>query len=232
MRAKNGCAPVEVVAAEALVRMHGPDGELVPPEVFIPVAEESGMIAPLGTWVLRAACQQLARWRADGWVQGRVCVNVSTRQLQRRDFIDVVEGAIADAGLEPGALELEITEGIFVEEGCGEVLRELRRRGVSLALDDFGTGFSSLSYLKRLPVDVIKIDRAFIREIESGGGAIVTAIIALARELGCRVVAEGVETQGELEFLERFHCDIVQGFHLARPMPVERFRWQGVEPGR
>ena len=188
------------------------------------------MIVPLGTWVLRTACAQLARWRSDGWANGRICVNVSTLQLQRRDFIATVGNAISDAGLEPQAVELEITEGIFVEERSGETIQQLRQMGVSVALDDFGTGFSSLSYLKRVPVDTIKIDRAFIREIESGGGTLVTAIIALARQLGCEVVAEGIETAEELEFVTQHQCDLVQGFHLARPVPEDEFRWQTAEP--
>jgi diguanylate cyclase (GGDEF)-like protein len=220
----------EIVAAEALIRMRGDGGKLVPPGAFIPVAEESGLIVPLGTWVLRTACAQLARWRSDGWANGRICVNVSTLQLQRRDFIATVGNAISDAGLEPQAVELEITEGIFVEERSGETIQQLRQMGVSVALDDFGTGFSSLSYLKRVPVDTIKIDRAFIREIESGGGTLVTAIIALARQLGCEVVAEGIETAEELEFVTQHQCDLVQGFHLARPVPEDEFRWQAAEP--
>ena len=217
----------DVVGAEALVRMQARGGGLVLPDEFIPVAEESGLIVPLGAWVLREACMQFARWRAEGWQCARIAVNVSTVQLRSPDFLDTVDDALAKAGLEPQNLELELTEGVFVEERGREVLRELRSRGVAMAIDDFGTGFSSLSYLNHLPVDVIKIDRSFIREIDAGSGAIVGAIIALARGLGCTVVAEGVETEAEVAFLTRHGCDVLQGFYFGHPVSAERLAWRG-----
>jgi len=216
-----------VVGAEALVRLPDPAGGLISPGAFIPVAEESGLIVPLGAWVLRGACQQFAHWRGEGWEAGRISVNVSNIQLRSLDFLNTVDRALADAGLEPQDLELELTEGVFVEERGREVLRELRARGIVIAIDDFGTGFSSLSYLNDLPVDVLKIDRAFVSEIDSGGGAIVGDIIALARELGCTVVAEGVETEAEVDFLKQHGCDVLQGFLFSRPVGVEEFVWRG-----
>jgi diguanylate cyclase (GGDEF)-like protein len=214
-----------VLGAEALVRMRGPAGELLPPGRFIDVAEESGLITPLGDWVLHEACAQFARWRAEGWSDARIAVNVSTVQLRNRDFIASVDRALSDAGLEPEALELELTEGVFIEERGREFLRELRDKGISIAIDDFGTGFSSLSYLTRLRVDVLKIDRAFVKEIDRGGGSIVAAIVAMAHGLGCSVVAEGVETEAELDFLRAHGCDVLQGFHLGRPVSAEDFQW-------
>jgi diguanylate cyclase (GGDEF)-like protein len=214
-----------ILGAEALVRMRGPDGELLPPGRFIDVAEESGLIVPLGDWVLHEACAQFARWRAEGWSDARIAVNVSTVQLRNRSFIASVERALSDAGLEPQSLELELTEGVFIEERGRALLRELRDRGIAIAIDDFGTGFSSLGYLNRLPVDVLKIDRSFIAEIDRGGGGIVAAIVAMAHELGCSVVAEGVETEAELDFLRAHGCDVLQGFHLGRPVEAEQFQW-------
>jgi EAL domain-containing protein (putative c-di-GMP-specific phosphodiesterase class I) len=146
-------------------------------------------------------------------------------QLRSRDFIASVDRALSDAGLEPEALELELTEGVFIEERGREFLRELRDKGISIAIDDFGTGFSSLSYLTRLRVDVLKIDRAFVKEIDRGGGSIVAAIVAMAHGLGCSVVAEGVETEAELDFLRAHGCDVLQGFHLGRPVSAEDFQW-------
>ncbi len=216
----------QVVGAEALVRLQDPAGGLISPGAFIPVAEESGLIVPVGAWVLRGACQQFAQWRSEGWEGGRISVNVSNVQLRSLDFVDTVDRALADAGLEPQDLELELTEGVFVEARGREVLQELRSRGIVIAIDDFGTGFSSLSYLKDLPVDVLKIDRAFVSEIDSGGGAIVGAFIALARELGCSVVAEGVETEAEVEFLKQHGCDVLQGFLFSRPVSAEELDWR------
>jgi EAL domain-containing protein (putative c-di-GMP-specific phosphodiesterase class I) len=217
----------EVVGAEALVRMQDPGGELVPPGEFIPVAEESGLIVPLGAWVLRTACSQLARWHAEGWESGRISVNISAQQLRQRSFLHLVRGALNQAGVDPSFLEVEITESVLLEERGVEVLRELQKMGISIAIDDFGTGFSSLGYLNRVPADVLKIDRCFVSEIAEGGAPIVAAITAMAHELGCSVVAEGVETEREIAFLRAHECDLLQGFHCGRPVPAEAFRWRG-----
>ena len=217
----------KIVGAEALVRMRKPGGGLVPPGEFIPIAEESGLIIPLGAWVLRAACSQLARWRAEGWESGRISVNISAQQLRQKGFLHLVKGALNQADLDPRSLEIEITESVLLEEHGVEVLKELQPLGISIAIDDFGTGFSSLSYLNRTPADVLKIDRSFVSEIEKGGAPIVAAITAMAHELGCSVVAEGVETEQETAFLRSHGCDILQGFHCGRPVPAEAFSWKG-----
>ena len=217
----------EIVGAEALVRMREPGGELVPPGEFIPIAEESGLIITLGAWVLRAACSQLAIWHAAGWESGRISVNISAHQLRQRSFLHVVSGALNQAGVDPRFLEIEITESTLLDERGVKALQELRKMGISIAIDDFGTGFSSLSYLSRTRADVLKIDRSFIGDIDKGGAAIVSAIIAMARELGCSVVAEGVETDQELAFLREHGCDTLQGFRCGHPVPAEDFSWQG-----
>ena len=222
VRAESG----EIVGAEALVRMREPGGELVPPAEFIPIAEESGLIVALGAWVLRSACSQLSSWHAEGWQSGRVSVNISSRQLRERSFLHVVRGALDQAGVDPRSLEIEVTESVLLEELGLRALRELQEMGISIAIDDFGTGFSSLSYLNRMPVSVLKIDRSFIRGIEKGRAAIVAAIIAMAHELDFSVVAEGVETERELEFLREHGCDFLQGFLCGRPVPAGDFRWR------
>jgi diguanylate cyclase (GGDEF)-like protein len=216
----------QIVGAEALLRMWGPDGKLLPPASFIPIAEESSRIVSLGAWALRTACGQLARWQAEGWRAARIAVNVSANQLRRTNFPRIVEGVLSQTQVEPSSLELEVTENVFLEEGGAEALHELRRMGISIAIDDFGTGFASFSCLKRMPADVLKIDRSFIQGIGSGEGAIVAAIIAMAHELGCSVVAEGVETDEELEFLRANGCDVLQGSRCGAPVPPEEFRWR------
>ena len=216
----------EIVGAEALVRMWGPDGKLLPPNAFIPIAEESSRIVSLGAWVLRNACNQFARWQAEGWCPARIAVNISANQLRRTNFLRIVDGVLSQTEVDPRSLELEVTENVFLEEAGAEMLQELRRMGISVSIDDFGTGFSSFSRLSRLPADVLKIDRSFIQGIGRGEGAIVSAIIAMAHELGCSVVAEGVETDEELEFLQANGCDVLQGSHLGWPVPAEEFRWR------
>ena len=216
----------EIVGAEALVRMWGPDGKLLAPSSFIPIAEESSSIVSLGAWVLRTACDQLASWQAEGWCPARIAVNISANQLQRANFLRMVDGVLSQTQVDPRSLELEVTESVFLEESGAEMLQELRRMGISIAIDDFGTGFSSFSCLRRMPADVIKIDRSFIQGIASGEGSIVKAIIAMAHELGCSVVAEGVETDEELEFLRANGCDVLQGTRLGWPVPAEEFRWR------
>ena len=217
----------EIIRAEALVRMREPSGELVPPGEFIPIAEERGLIITLGTWVLRAACHQLAIWHAAGWGSGRISVNISSQELRQSGFLQVVSEALNQAGVEPRFLEIEISESVLLDERGLKALEGLRRMGISIAIDDFGTDSFSLSCLSRTRVDVLKIDRSFIGDIGRGGSAIVSAIIAMARELGCSVVAKGVETDQELDFLREHGCDTLQGFRCGRPVAAEEFSWQG-----
>jgi diguanylate cyclase (GGDEF)-like protein len=216
----------QVSGVEALVRWMHPERGLVPPDEFIPVAEASGQIIELGQQVMGEACRQLVRWRADGLVDDdfSVAVNVSWRQLTRPGFPGDVARILAETGLDPGGLGLEITETIAMEsaEHSGEVLAELAGLGVELLLDDFGTGASSLARLKRLPVDTLKIDRAFVRGVgdrEDEDDAIVAAILAMAEALGLTVVAEGVETEVQLRRLEGLGCQLIQGFLFSRPLP-------------
>src|SRR5207245_6888671 len=188
---------LRAMAAGALVRWEHPDRGLVSPDEFIPMAEESGLILPLGRFGLNEACQQLGRWRASGRPQLRVTVNLSARQFSDPHLLEVVAGALGRAGLPGDALWLEITESVLMEEveATAETLHALKRLGVHLAVDDFGTGYSSLSYLKRFPVDLLKIDRSFIAGLgtDPEDGAIVLAIVSLAQALRLGVVAEGVE---------------------------------------
>jgi diguanylate cyclase (GGDEF)-like protein len=215
----------QVTAAEALVRWDHPERGVVHPAEFIPLAEESGLILPLGRWVLTEACRQLALWRAEGRPELRVTVNLSARQFADPGLIDVVAEALARACLPADALWLEITESVLMEEveATANTLYALKRLGVHLAVDDFGTGYSSLSYLKRFPVDLLKIDRSFIDGLgtDPEDGAIVLAIVSLAQALRLEVVAEGVEHFHQLEALHRLGCDAVQGYLLARPGPPD-----------
>jgi len=219
----------ELVGFEALLRWDHPERGTIPPSTFIPIAEETGLVVPIGKWVLDQACRQLAAWRSAGYEKLRVAVNVSTLQLERRDWVETISAALTSSGLPPSALELELTESVVMKncERAAERLTELRSLGISAAIDDFGTGYSSLKYLQNLPIDTLKIDQSFVRNLdplsngESGNGAIVRAIVTLAQQLGLRVVAEGVETNDELALLRRLGCDLVQGYLFAKPMRVE-----------
>jgi EAL domain-containing protein (putative c-di-GMP-specific phosphodiesterase class I) len=217
----------EVVACEALLRWQHPERGLVPPVEFISVAEDTGMIVPIGAWVLDEACRQLAAWRADEATCGslRMSVNLSARQFGDPGLVGTVAGALARAEIEPGDLWLEITESVLMEEADAtvETLRALKRLGVRIAVDDFGTGYSSLSYLKRFPVDELKIDRSFVDGLghDSEDQAIATAVVGLGRALGLGVLAEGVETQAQLNEVRRLGCNSVQGYFLGRPQAPE-----------
>ena len=216
-----------IVAMEALVRWRHPTRGLVPPAEFIPLAEETGLINRLGDWVLRAACTQLQAWIGQGLPPLRVAVNLSVRQLLQADFAATVQGVLAETGLPPHLLELEITESTLMENAQETLaaLHTLRELGVRLSIDDFGTGYSSLSYLKRFPVDIIKIDRSFVRDIpqDADDAAIVTAILALAHSLRLEVVAEGVETPAQRRFLHALDCDLLQGYLISPPVPAAQF---------
>ena len=210
------------VGVEALLRWHHPTEGLISPARFIPVAEETGIIVEIGDWVLTNACHEMKRWIDAGLKPMRIAVNVSARQLRRRDFTETVASALATSGLPAELLELEITESSVMEnpQEAILILERLGRMGVTLAIDDFGTGYSSLAYLKLFPIDHLKIDRSFVADIETdlNDRAIAFATIALAHTLGLRVIAEGVETEDQLELLRTNGCDEVQGFLLSKPM--------------
>ncbi len=212
---------------EALLRWDHPQLGLVPPARFIPIAEDTGLIIPLGEWVLRTACTELVRLHRAGHSHLRMAVNLSGRQLHHAGLVESITNIIRETGIEPSLLELELTESSIMEDAERTVttLRVLQQMGISLAIDDFGTGYSSLSYLKRFPLTRLKIDRSFIHELpkNSEDAAIVMAIIAMARALRLRVTGEGIETEEQLKFLGQLGCDDMQGFFIARPAPASYF---------
>lgn len=216
------------VAVEALVRWAHPERGLISPARFIPVAEETGLIIPIGDWVLREACRQLAEWKTLGIGPRRVAVNLSAHQLRNPDLVVSVASTMAQYGLSRDELELEITESVAMTdpEAAVEKLRALRDLGVTLAIDDFGTGYSSLAYLKRLPIQVLKLDREFVRDIEvdENDAAISAATLALAHSLGLQVVAEGIETPGQSQFLRQHGCDLLQGYLYGKPCPAAEWK--------
>ena len=218
--------------AEALLRWRTEDGRTIPPDHFIPIAEYSGLIIEIGEWVLRAACAELMRVRAAGHLDFTMSVNVSQVQFRHPSFLDMLSRAIADSGAPPDRIELEITESMAMEEPdlLIERLAQIKRTGVSIAIDDFGTGFSSLSYLQRLQVDRLKIDRAFVTEItgSSRGSSIAEMVIELGRNLGLSIVAEGVEDERQAHILHALGCPLAQGYLFARPMSSEQLiAWLG-----
>jgi diguanylate cyclase (GGDEF)-like protein len=216
-----------ITGMEALIRWDHPEHGLIFPDRFIPVAEETGLIIPLDRWVIEEACRQLTTWQQHGMTGLGVSVNVSSRQFHNGNLLAVVQQALDTYSLKPQQLELEITEGTLIEdiELARINLQELRDLGVRVSIDDFGTGYSSLSYLKSLPIDVLKIDRSFITELpdDSDDAAISEAIVNLGHTLNLEVVAEGVENLAAMEFLHSLRCDIVQGYHIARPLPASEF---------
>jgi len=216
-----------VVEVEALVRWQHPNRGLVAPGLFIPLAEKTGQIVTIGGWVLRRACADIARWNQERQQQLKVAVNISPLQFRRIGFLDEVKAALSVSGLAPRLLELEVTESVLLlgADKTIEILKELRRLGVRVAIDDFGTGYSSLSYLRSLPVDKIKLDRSFIQHLPSSAEdiAIVKGLINMAHLLNLKVVAEGVETAEQAEFLRENDCDLLQGFYFARPAPLDEF---------
>jgi EAL domain-containing protein (putative c-di-GMP-specific phosphodiesterase class I) len=215
-----------VIGAEALVRWQHPSLGLISPAKFIPVAEESGLIVQLGEWVLRAACEQLRAWQHEGLAL-QLAVNVSARQFHQRNLADVVEAAMAESNVDPRLVWIELTESAIMHDAEGSIstLERLKSRGISISIDDFGTGYSSLSYLKRLPLDILKIDQSFVRDIttDNNDATIVRAIIGLARSLGIKVLAEGVESDAQLSFLNQYGCNYGQGFLFGKPLAPEAF---------
>ena len=216
-----------VVGVEALIRWNHPERGLVPPAEFVPLAEDCGLIVPIGRWVRREACRQAARWRNAGLDHGIMAINVSAVELRSTAFLDTVTGVLAETRIEPRFVEMELTESVLIKdtESTKGALRALTELGVRLTLDDFGTGFSSLSYLKQFPISTLKIDRSFVRELSMNADdrVLVTAIIAMGRSLGLAVIAEGVETEEQLAVLQELGCEEGQGFHFCRPLPADDF---------
>ena len=226
----------EIVGAEALVRWRHPDNGLMGPDDFIHIAEECGLIVPMGEWILRTSCAQMKRWHDAGHDRLRIAVNLSPRQFQQRDLPSMIERVLRETGLAASRLDIEITESAAMQnaEQSLAIMRKLKEMGVRISIDDFGTGYSSLSYLKRFPIDTVKIDQNFVRDLaqSANDAAIVAAVISMARALKLSVIAEGVETEEQLEFLERERCETVQGFLYSRPVSAEEFTatLQGVSP--
>ncbi len=215
----------QIVGMEALIRWKSPEAGMVSPAEFIPLAEETGLIVPMGEWILRTACAQNKAWQKQGLPFVRMGVNISVRQLQRQNLIGTIAHVLNETGLDPNYLELELTESIIMKsnESTMAELRELNLGGIEISIDDFGTGYSSLSYLKRLPIDTLKIDKSFVQEVttDPDDAAIVAAIITMAHTLKLKVVAEAVETVEQLEFLRGLKCDQMQGYLFSRPLPAE-----------
>ena len=216
----------QIIGMEALIRWIHPQFGLVSPGQFIPLAEETGLIIPIGEWVLREACRQNAEWRAMGMPHIRVSVNLSPVQFRKQDLHDTVCAALDDFNLEANGLELEVTESLLMNDPSetAAVLGRFRARGIHISIDDFGTGYSSLSYLKRFPINSLKIDRSFITDVTSNpdDAAITTAIILMGHSLKLTIVAEGVETENQLAFLRVLQCNEVQGFLFSPPVPADR----------
>ena len=216
-----------IAGAEALIRWIHPTRGFVPPNEFIPVAEDCGLIVPIGKWVLREACRQTRAWRDGGLRLDKIAVNVSAIEFRAHKFLEGVFEVLKETDLDPGSLEIEVTESALMKraDAATSTLESLHARGVQVAIDDFGTGYSSLSYLRKFRIDALKIDQSFVRQIGADieDTAIVTAVIAMAKSLKLRVIAEGVETKEELDFLRRNECDEVQGYYFSRPVPPGQF---------
>jgi diguanylate cyclase (GGDEF)-like protein len=217
----------QIIGAEALVRWQHPDRGLISPDKFIPIAEETGLIVPIGEWVLKTACQQTKVWQNAGFSHLRIAVNLSSRQFSQIDLRHQLVAILMETGLDPKYIELELTESMLVHntEVAIRRLNALKSLGVEIAIDDFGTGYSSLSYLQQFPFDILKIDRCFIRNITENpnNAAITKAIIEMAKTLNLKLMAEGVETEAELSFVCQQQCDGMQGYLFSRPLPSHDF---------
>ncbi|MHB1077242.1 EAL domain-containing protein [Thiobacillus sp.] len=215
----------KIVGLEALVRWQHPERGMIPPDAFIPLAEESGLVVPLGDWVLRAACHQIRAWSDTGQAPRQVSVNVSAVQLNRGHLVKSVKAALQESGIAPGQLELEITESFVLvdRDQSSRALAELKALGVCLSIDDFGTGYSSLAYLQQLAVHKLKIDISFVRDVttNSGNASIVKAVIAMGHSLGLEIIAEGVEDEAQARYLRALQCDVMQGYLISRPLPAD-----------
>jgi diguanylate cyclase (GGDEF)-like protein len=214
-----------ITGVEALVRWQHPTLGLISPSEFIPLAEDTGLIVPIGEWVLRTACLQGRRWREQGFAPIPIAVNISARQFHDQDLAQTVIRILEETGLSPKYLELELTESSIMQDAefAAEMLNRLKSMGINISIDDFGTGFSSLASLKRLPIDALKIDQSFVREATSDpdDAALVMAIITLAHNLRLKVIAEGVETEDQLRFLQLLRCDEIQGYFFSKPVSAE-----------
>jgi EAL domain-containing protein (putative c-di-GMP-specific phosphodiesterase class I) len=214
-----------IIGLEALLRWQHPELGLVPPDKFIRIAENSGLIVPIGEWVLRTACSQARKWQDEGLPAVPVAVNVSAVQFRREGFCELIQKVLHETGLAPQYLELELTESLLLSSAdvTFSVLQELKALGLKLAIDDFGTGYSSLSYLKHFPVSKLKIDRSFIRDVavNPDDEAITTAIISMAKSLNLKVIAEGVENEAQMSFLRAHQCDEIQGYYFSKPLTVD-----------
>jgi EAL domain-containing protein (putative c-di-GMP-specific phosphodiesterase class I) len=215
-------ATEKIVGVEALLRWKHPEMSLVPPDRFISVAENSGLIVPIGEWVLKTACAQARKWQDEGHPAMSIAVNVSAVQFRQDGFRDLIKRVLRETGLPPQYLELELTESLLLTNAdvMFSVLQELNEMGLQLAIDDFGTGYSSLSYLKQFPVKKLKIDRSFIKNValNASDAAITTAIIGMAKILGLKVIAEGVENEAQMSFLREHRCDEIQGYYFSKPI--------------
>jgi diguanylate cyclase (GGDEF)-like protein/PAS domain S-box-containing protein len=216
----------KITGLEALLRWQHPKMGLVPPDEFIRTAENSGLIVPIGEWVLRTACSQARKWQDEGLTAVSVAVNVSAVQFRREGFSELIRQVLFETGLAPQYLELEVTESLLLSSAdvTLSVLQELKNMGLSLAIDDFGTGYSSLSYLKRFPVSKLKIDRSFVRDValNPDDAAITTAIISMAKSLNLKLIAEGVENEAQMSFLRAHQCDQIQGYYFSKPLAVDK----------
>ena len=214
-----------VTGVEALVRWQHPQLGLISPAEFIPLAEDTGLIVPIGEWVLRNACLQAMRWQQSGIAPIQMAVNISGRQFQEHDLSATVIQILDETGLAPQMLELELTESSIMRNAdlAAKVLQKLKKMGVKISIDDFGTGYSSLASLKRLPIDALKVDQSFVRDAttDPDDAALVMAIITLAHNLRLKVIAEGVETEEQLRFLHLLRCDEIQGYLFSKPLPAD-----------
>jgi EAL domain-containing protein (putative c-di-GMP-specific phosphodiesterase class I) len=225
-----------MVGVEALVRWRHPERGLLLPNTFVPLAEETGLIVPIGEWVLRTACVQTRAWQEGGFPLLRVAVNLSRRQFQQKNLIQVIQQVLNETGLAPHCLELELTESLLIEDSEETIsaLRALHGMGIRLSIDDFGAEYSSLGYLKRLPISTLKIDRSFVRDIATNpdDASITQAIITLAHCLNLNVIAEGVETEGQVEFLRAHRCNEMQGYYFSQPLTAGKMTALIADRGR
>jgi EAL domain-containing protein (putative c-di-GMP-specific phosphodiesterase class I) len=216
----------KICELEALLRWQHSELGLVPPDKFIRIAENSGLIVPIGEWVLRTACYQARKWQDEGLPAVSIAVNVSAVQFRQHGFCELIRTVLRETGLAPHYLELELTESLLLGNAdvTLSVLQELKAMGLTLAIDDFGTGYSSFSYLKRFPVSKLKIDRSFVRDVavNADDAAITIAIISMAKSLNLRVIAEGVEDEAQMSFLRAHQCDEIQGYYFSRPLAVDQ----------